>query len=69
MDTTDAKASRRGAMMRDKQRSSLLYMLVTLRQIQTVLRDFELEETAGLLDGVILDLDRRIPREQARERQ
>lgn len=42
--------------MRPRYRTSVRYMLETLEQIQVVLRDFELDETATLLDPAIRDL-------------
>jgi hypothetical protein len=47
-------------MKPEKSQASLRYMVTTLRQIATVLRDFELGETAALLDVATRDLEDKI---------
>jgi hypothetical protein len=44
-------------------------MLETLEQIQVVLRDFELEETATLLDPAIRDLASKLPKDMLARRE
>ena len=41
---------------------SLNYIAETLQQISTMLRDFEMDDTAKLLDAAIHDLENKIPK-------
>jgi hypothetical protein len=47
-------------MTPEKRESSLRYMVSTLRQISVVLRDFELEDTAALLDVATTNLEAKL---------
>jgi hypothetical protein len=48
-------------MMSTKDLQSLNYIAATLRQISILLRDFNLDDTAKLLDVARTDLEARIP--------
>lgn len=48
-------------MMSTKDLQSLNYIAATLRQISVLLKDFNLNDTAKLLDAARSDLEARIP--------
>ncbi len=54
-------------MMSTKDLQSLNYIAATLRQISVLLRDFNLNDTAKLLDAARSDLEARIPAGGGRE--
>jgi hypothetical protein len=55
-------------MMRAKDLHSLNYIVATLGQISVLLRDFELNDTAQLLDAARLDLETKLPLRGERDR-
>lgn len=55
-------------MMSTKDLQSLNYIAATLRQISVLLRDFNLNDTAKLLDAARSDLETRIPVSEGGER-
>jgi hypothetical protein len=54
-------------MMPSADLRSLNYIAETLQQISTMLRDFDLDDTAKLLDAARQDLETKIPKKKGEE--